>query len=251
VDSWLLPTIFNFQLDENNKLKLVPVYLAYGALPVGSPMRIVAERGKDYFLAHSALEKEDPQYAVAFAGLERDAIETLGPRATLRTGREYIYREALTRGIYTKLVTKLLQMVGAPTIDTLPPPFDKADRFGIDSLPFTSSYSGDLDNFPESVLPFHYCSGMASGDSHGITISGGKSGNLFVRAHQQLLTTDESYGDRYNQILTTFIDRASRVDPFDPVATSTITRDFRRALIDAGLSDKITKQVGNSGLAAR
>ena len=183
--------------------------------------------------AHNALLLEDESYAKRFQALERYAVSRIGLRATERQGCDCVYPEALRLGIYRSLLNR----AGPLPFDEVPPEFAPYPPCTVEA-PFATFRDWGLpDDAPPSIRPFHYCSGAG-----GITISGTLA-DPHVRAHFWLYRNDPSYEEAYDRVVAPFGDRAETVDPLDIEATAKITDDLRRALVEAGIADRIQRRV--------
>ena len=183
--------------------------------------------------AHRELLLEDETYAERFRLLETYAVSRIGLRATERQGCDWVYPEALRLGIYHDLLKRAgpLPFAEIPQLYASLPPCE-------DDQPFFHFVDwGAPDDVPPSIQPFHYCSGAG-----GITISGTLA-DPHVRAHFWLYRHDPSYEEAYDRVVAPFVDRAEAVDPLDIEATAKITTDLRRALVEAGIAERIERRV--------
>jgi len=175
--------------------------------------------------AHITLRAKDGEYTRSLEQVRDDILGTQGLLATEREGRSAMYALLLQEGILQKIIDEA-PYAGATTI----PDDGVLDPWGSDERPFANGIdTGYLDpTLPKSVLPFHYC-------GEGIKISGGAE-NPFVEVHNDRYKNDPRYRINFNRTVQPFVDRAEKLSAFDFVGQAELTRDLRRALVDAGIA---------------
>ena len=210
----------------------------YGVTP-DDPLYEYFTRWRQLYDAHEALVQEDSAYKRRFAELEGQLVAELGYYATQRDGRMRVHTLFSVGDVYQDILKK----AGPTSLHDIPESAQN-DRWGSCARPYAYGVaSEDVETVRESVVSFHYCSGMREQDGHGITISGGQA-SPYVRAHNALYETNPNYQKVFDKVISTFVERARTVDPMDFAGAAAVTRDLRGALIREGVADALEEFVG-------
>lgn len=238
-ERWLFHVLFKMRVsrrpDGATSAGLTAGYMPCGGCPGGSDAYVFSQYMLTLATAHHDLLKDDATYARRFSEFEADVISRLGLRSSFAEGSRVVYAEGVRRRIFDAI---LARAVRSP-IAHVPPPFSEYDENGARETPFASGVDlfGSPSDAQASVRPFHYCSGTG-----GITISGGDV-DPYVRAHNRLRRHDREYAKRFNEVVVPLVERAEKADRFDFETTAKITDDLRRALVEAGIAERIERRV--------